>query len=322
MVKSSNLITNSEYEYERIFGQNCHQSEIYDELSDLLYSVYEGVNVCIFAYGNTGSGKTYTIFGGHKEEDKGLLPRTLANIKDRIGSSPHIQYSIRYCFSELYNDRLFDLQDDSKTELEYFRMKELKAGSGELISRLLALVQEAKKKRTTGKTEMNASSSRSHAFFQFEISSVEDLPNQKVEKRGTVTFVDLAGSEKINEGVADKVRRAEVLFINKSLSSLRDVLIALSNHESYIPYRNSRLTMLLQDYLANDSKTFIIVNVCSTNKYYHQTKSSLEFAKSIPKIVNQYALRRNVLITPKVEPEDDSPKAERVFPDLPRPKLE
>ena len=109
MVKSSNLITNNEYEYERIFGQSSRQSEVYNELSDLLYSVYEGMNVCIFAYGNTGSGKTYTIFGGQKEEEKGLLPRTLENIKERIESTPHTQYSIRYCFSELYSDRLFDL---------------------------------------------------------------------------------------------------------------------------------------------------------------------------------------------------------------------
>lgn len=322
MVKSSNLITNNEYEYERIFGQSSRQSEVYNELSDLLYSVYEGMNVCIFAYGNTGSGKTYTIFGGQKEEEKGLLPRTLENIKERIESTPHTQYSIRYCFSELYSDRLFDLQDDSRTELEGFKMKELKASTGDMITRLMVLVQEAKKKRTTGKTEMNSCSSRSHAFFQFEISSVEDFPNRKVEKKGTITFIDLAGSEKINEGAADRLRRAEVLFINKSLSSLRDVLIALSNHESYIPYRNSKLTMLLQDYLANDSKTFIIVNVCSSNKYYHQTKSSLEFARSIPKIVNQYALRRNVLVTPKIEPDEDSPRLKRAFPDLPRPKLE
>lgn len=322
MVKSTNLVTKHLYQFERIFGQDSRQSEIYEELSCLLHSVYEGVNVCIFAYGNTGSGKTYTIFGGQKEEEKGLLPRTLANIQNKIAASPELQFSVRYCFSELYNDRLFDLQDDGKVELDSFRMKDLKAEPGELIGRLTALVQEAKKKRTTSRTEMNASSSRSHAFFQFEVSSAEKQATRTIEKRGTVTFIDLAGSEKISEGGSDKARKAEVVFINKSLSSLRDVLAALSKDEAHIPFRNSRLTTLLQDYLANDSKTFVIVNVCSSNKYFHQTKGSLEFAKAIPKIENKFELRRNVTITPKAEHDEDSPSVERVFPAIPRPRLE
>lgn len=317
MVKSSNIITNIEYCYEKVFKNSASQSDVYSDLSDLLYGAYEGMNVCIFTYGNTGSGKTYTIFGGDRPGEQGLLPRTVSNIKERLLETHNrIEYDIKYGFSELYNDKLYNLLKEGREEIDGFVMERL-VDPKRNVSKLMSLVNIAKKKRTIGKTDMNETSSRSHSFFQFEITSKEDVGHEIIEKVGTITFIDLAGSEKVGEtaGVVGREKKSEVLFINKSLSSLRDVLIALSTKESYIPFRNSKLTSLLQKYLGHDAKTFIIVNVCSSYKYYHQTKSSLEFAKSIPKIENKHGIKRHVITTPKmdIEEQDISNALERAL---------
>lgn len=277
-------------------------------MRDIIFSAFEGYHSSVFAYGNTGSGKTYTIFGGEKDRDTnmGLIPRALREIQERINTTPNTQFTVSYGFSELYLDKLYNLLSDSKeTDSQQIKLIKLKS-TKDIVTPLSAMIKTAKKRRVTAKTEINNYSSRSHAFFQFKIVSKEDTGTDIIEKMGTITFVDLAGSEKMTEQMLEQQKKKENLFINKSLTSLRDVLIALANRESHIPYRNSKLTSLLQPYLGQEARTLIVVNICPNPSYYYQTKNSLEFAKAIPRITNPEGFRKNVLVTPKFEWTEDA----------------
>lgn len=296
------------------------QKKVYEEVKDVIFSAFEGYHVSIFAYGNTGSGKTHTIFGGENPENQGLIPRTLKDIQELIDGSPKTEFTISYGFSELYLDKLYSLMEDQKTvETQGFKLKKLK-DTKNIVSTLMALVKAAKRRRVTGKTEMNHLSSRSHAFFQFKIISKEETETSVIEKMGSITFIDLAGSEKITDPAVNKEKKQENLFINKSLTSLRDVLIALANEEAHVPYRNSKLTTLLQPYLGQEAKSMVVVNICQTENYFYQTKSSLDFAKAIPRIKSNTGFRKNMVVTPKfdwsvsafAEKEEDEERMDRV----------
>lgn len=301
IMKSSNHGFVHTYDFDTILNDTVTQRDVYDEVRDVIFSAFDGFHVSVFAYGNTGSGKTHTIFGGDKPEDQGLIPRALKQIQEHIDGTPNTEFTISYGFSELYLDKLYNLMDEHKTiETQGFKLRKLK-DTKNIVNSLLAHMKAAKKRRVTGRTEVNNYSSRSHAFFQFKIISKEDNQINIIEKMGSITFIDLAGSEKIVDSAVNFEKKQENIFINKSLTSLRDVLIALANQEPHIPYRNSKLTTLLQPYLGQEAKSLVIVNLCQNESYYYQTKSSMDFAKAIPRIKSTTGFRRNVIITPKYE---------------------
>ena len=300
-LKSQNQISEIRYDFQRIFGPTASQSEVYDELSDIIGDMFDGFNISIFSYGNTGSGKTFTIFGDDDKQSQGLIPRTLSYLQSHIEANPKVEYVVSYSFTELYNDKLYSLLDNSRRELLGITSEPLKS-TANLKSILMSKLLQAKKRRMTSGNDINDRSSRSHVFFTFQVRSKEVRQDDVLEKFGTVTFVDLAGSEKLTEStMSDKMRLAENKFINKSLTCLRDVLTALAKDEVHIPYRNSKLTTILQDYLGHDAKTVVIVNIFDNQKYYFQTKNSLDFANQIPKIINAHGIRRQVACTPKQE---------------------
>jgi kinesin family member C1 len=236
----------------------------------------------------------------------GLIPRALREIQERINTTPNTKFTVSYGFSELYLDKLYNLLNESK-ESDGQQMKLIKLrDTKDIVTPLSAMIKSAKKRRVTARTDANNFSSRSHAFFQFKIVSKEDTGVDIVERMGTITFVDLAGSEKMSEVLLEPQKKKENLFINKSLTSLRDVLIALANKEAHIPYRNSKLTQILQPYLGQEAKTLIVVNICPNSSYYYQTKNSLDFAKAIPRIKNPDGFRKNLVVTPKFEWKEDA----------------
>lgn len=297
-IKSSNSQVSQTYDFDHILGEQSSQADVYVELKDLIFSIFEGHDASVFAYGNTGTGKTYTIFGGDKPADQGLIPRALKEIQERMSTSSKMKFIVSYGFFELYLDKLYNLLDEHRsTETQTLKLTKLK-DTKDIVTSLLGLMRSAKRRRATAKTSVNNYSSRSHAFFLFKIISVEDTGSEIIERMGTLTFADLAGSEKLTE--VDVQKKKENLFINKSLTSLRDVLIALANKEQHVPYRNSKLTSLLQPFLGQNARTFIVVNVSSNPKYYFQTKSSLDFAKAIPRIKYEMGFKRNVVVTPKL----------------------
>ena len=226
-------------------------------------------------------------------------------------------------------ETIFEFKSQSR-ELHAFEMNKVPTAA-DLSDYLMKLMNQAKKSRMTNKTDMNNHSSRSHAFFQFCICSSTTEQDKVIDKMGTITFVDLAGSEKTDKQAFDqKNKRLENISINKSLTALRDVLVALSKKDPHIPYRNSKLTSLMQSYLGQDAKSLIIINLCANSKYFYQTKNSLDFGQAIPKICNGNGLKRNIQVTPKHEwsepkfqiTEESAPRADSYprKPSYPAPK--
>ncbi|XP_046403786.1 kinesin-like protein KIN-14M isoform X2 [Ischnura elegans] len=297
-----------EFNFDRVFPPEATQEEVFQEARDLIECALDGYNVCICAYGQTGSGKTHTILGGGTEETCGLAPRTfsllfeLSNGGSSGGNSlrPAITRDLTVSVSilELYNERLIDLlRIDGTGEAEQLEI--CRSGGeigGEVWVRgakrvnvsdancLCSLVQQAVAHRRTASTGMNAVSSRSHLLISLNIQATCSVTGSV--SRGKISLLDLAGSERASRTGATDDRLREAGAINKSLSALGDVIYALATGQSFIPYRNSKLTMLMQDCLGGNAKTLMFVNVSPSASRVDETLTSLVYASRVKHITN------------------------------------
>ncbi len=251
------------------------------------------------SYGQTGAGKTYTMLGG-EGVDRGLLPRTTQMMFERARDLERYNYSVSFsiCFGEIYNDKMTDLLTG----------KEIKLINESCLSRLNIMIapvnslkmleqkiEVARNKRSTAKTQANECSSRSHAIYNIQLEITNKSKKKLTPKRGTITIVDLAGSEKLDHSKTEGKTEAERIGINKSLTGLRSVISALNLKQKHIPYKDSKLTQVLENYLGKDSKTLVIINVAPCDSYWSQTKSSLEFGKDLKACKNQAVIRQQNL---------------------------
>lgn len=256
------------FQFDKVFDDSVKQATVFAEVSDLVQSSLDGFRVCIFSYGQTGSGKTHTMTGSHQGEDRGLISRSVEQIIDRINFMKSSGWTVRATYSmlEVYNETLIDLlaADSTKGTMssaniklqismqndrvvvknlteEVMRSDSVEEG----LSQLEDILQRANSMRATASTAMNAVSSRSHALFFMNIDA-KHVDGTCVQ--GGLRLVDLAGSERLaRTGTqSDAARLRETVNINKSLSCLGDVFLGLSKKSAHIPYRNSKLTMLLQ----------------------------------------------------------------------------
>ncbi|XP_033753860.1 kinesin-like protein KIFC3 isoform X2 [Pecten maximus] len=287
------------FEVDRVFTETSSQTEVFNEVQSLVTSCIDGYNVCIFAYGQTGSGKTYTMEG--PPEDAGINQRALQELfRETSTRGCDWTYKITVTVLEIYNEVIRDLLtsgDDSSAKLDVkmntdgqlyvpgLCVKEVR--SVEEVNKVFATGQ---KNRATATTNMNEHSSRSHALLCVTVSGVNKTTN--VQSTGKLNLVDLAGSERVSKSGADGTRLKEAQSINKSLSSLGDVIHALRSKQSHVPYRNSRLTYLLQDSLGGDSKTLMIVQVAPVEKNLSETVCSLNFAQRVRTVELGQASRR------------------------------
>lgn len=200
-----------------------------------MLSVVNGQSICIFAYGPTGTGKTFTMMGNGSFNYRGLAPRILEKIFTLIDENSQIgiESKLQIELFEIYNEKIRSLQEN----------EENLSNEVESIVEAFKLLQKAMDKRIVKKTEKNDESSRSHLIFKLSVFS-KDQVSQKVSE-GSLILVDLAGSERLNESKTTGESLKETQFINKSLSSLGDVMHALYKKEKYVPFRNSKLTLLL-----------------------------------------------------------------------------
>ncbi|XP_069113930.1 kinesin-like protein KIFC3 isoform X2 [Argopecten irradians] len=287
------------FEVDRVFTETSTQIEVFNEVQSLVTSCIDGYNVCIFAYGQTGSGKTYTMEG--PPDDAGINQRALRELfRETSSRGCDWTYKITVTVLEIYNEVIRDLltpTDDTTTKLDIkmntdgqlyvpgLCIKQVK--SVEDVNKVFAMGQ---KNRATATTNMNEHSSRSHALLCVTVSGVNKTTN--VQSTGKLNLVDLAGSERVSKSGADGTRLKEAQSINKSLSSLGDVIHALRSKQSHVPYRNSRLTYLLQDSLGGDSKTLMIVQVAPVEKNLSETVCSLNFAQRVRTVELGQASRR------------------------------
>ncbi|XP_011504873.1 PREDICTED: kinesin-like protein KIF3B [Ceratosolen solmsi marchali] len=282
------------FSFDSVYDWNSSQQDIYEEtVRPLVSSVLDGFNGTIFAYGQTGTGKTYTMEGSKNHIDKrGIISRSFEQIYTQIGRSKNIQYLVRASYLEIYQEEIRDLlhQDQNlrfelkeKPDTGIF-VKDLSSSVCKNAEEIQHLMNIGNQNRTIGATNMNEHSSRSHAIF---IITIEMGDNCGI-RVGRLNLVDLAGSERQSKTGSSGERLKEASKINLSLSALGNVISALVDGKtSHVPYRDSKLTRLLQDSLGGNSKTIMIANIGPASYNYDETLTTLRYASRAKSIKNK-----------------------------------
>jgi hypothetical protein len=279
--------------YDRVFGDNATQEDVFDDTRYLVQSAVDGYNVCIFAYGQTGSGKTFTIYGS--DSNPGLTPLATSELfKILHRDSTKYSFSLKAYMVELYQDTLIDLLlpkqakrlklDIKKDSKGMVSVENVTVVSISTYDELKNIIKKGSEQRHTTGTLMNEQSSRSHLILSVIIEST-NLQTQSVA-RGKLSFVDLAGSERVKKSGSSGNNLKEAQSINKSLSALGDVISALSSGSQHIPYRNHKLTMLMSDSLGGNAKTLMFVNISPAGSNLDETYNSLTYASRVRSIIN------------------------------------
>jgi len=287
------------FSYDNVFAPDCAQEKIYEESAfSLVESVVEGYNGTIFAYGQTGCGKTFTMMGVPDNDTlKGVIPRTFSHIIKIIDSSKDKNFLVRCSYIEIYNEEIRDLLSDNvKAKLELKEstdkgvfIKDLNMNIVKSTSEMEKYMNLGNNSRTTGETLMNKDSSRSHSIFSIyvEVSQKDEKGNDRFTA-GKLNLVDLAGSERQSKTGATGDRLKEANKINLSLSALGNVISALvDGKSSHVPYRDSKLTRLLQDSLGGNTKTVMIAAVSPADYNYDETLGTLRYASRAKNIQNK-----------------------------------
>lgn len=289
------------------FCCSATQTNIYGEVvRSLVSSVLEGFSCCVFAYGQTGTGKTFTMegvrntTGGDKamlaaenDELEGIIPRAFDQIWFSIDRSENMNFLVAVSYLEIYMEELRDLlKPNGHKPLELREHEQFGVHVPNLhsvlcknVDDMLNIMAQGNKNRTIGRTNMNEHSSRSHAIFMIKIEMC-DLNTNKV-KVGKLNLIDLAGSERQSKTGATAERLKEASKINRALSSLGNVISALAENSPHIPYRDSKLTRLLQDSLGGNSKTIMIANIGPSSYNYNETLTTLRYAQRAKTIQNK-----------------------------------
>lgn len=280
------------FKFNKVFGPDATQAEVFSDTQPLIRSVLDGYNVCIFAYGQTGSGKTYTMSGpsGPHEEDWGVNYRALNdlfNLSQNRRSS--IMYEVAVQMVEIYNEQVRDLltNDGSQRKLGIMSTSQPNglavpdASMHPVTSTedVLELMDIGLKNRAIGATALNERSSRSHSVVTVHVRG-KDLKTG-IPLHGNLHLVDLAGSERVDRSEATGDRLKEAQHINKSLSALGDVIFALAQKSPHVPYRNSKLTQVLQSSLGGQAKTLMLVQLNPDVNSYSESLSTLKFAERV-----------------------------------------
>ncbi|GLB34934.1 putative kinesin-domain-containing protein [Lyophyllum shimeji] len=326
------------YPFDLVFGPEADQAMIYHEVvSPMLEEVLMGYNCTLFAYGQTGTGKTYTMQGdlnptpmGNPSPDAGMIPRVLFRLFHHLETSKS-DYSVKVSYIELYNEELRDLlandlpapngttqpmgmaskdankiadsglkifDDVNKRGVTIQGLEEITVKDSQAA---LALLRKGSHRRQIAATKFNDHSSRSHSVFSITVHVKEpSIAGEDLLKVGKLNLVDLAGSENIGRSGAENKRAREAGMINQSLLTLGRVINALVDKASHIPYRESKLTRLLQDSLGGRTKTCIIATVSPARSNMEETLSTLDYAIRAKSIKNKPELNqrttRNSLI--------------------------
>ncbi|EQL03048.1 hypothetical protein G6O67_000735 [Ophiocordyceps sinensis] len=285
------------FTFDRVFDMGCKQQDIFDfSIRSTVDDILNGYNGTVFAYGQTGAGKSYTMMGSNIDDEvgRGVIPRIVEQIFASIMSSPGtIEYTVRVSYMEIYMERIRDLLAPQNENLPIHEEKNRGVYVKGLLEIYVSSVQEVYEvmrrggnARAVAATNMNQESSRSHSIFVITITQKNVETGSA--KSGQLFLVDLAGSEKVGKTGASGQTLEEAKKINKSLSALGMVINALTDGKSsHIPYRDSKLTRILQESLGGNSRTTLIIN-CSPSSYNDaETLSTLRFGTRAKSIKNK-----------------------------------
>jgi len=289
--------------FDKVLKPNCTQDYVYSAAAkSIVKDVLSGYNGTIFAYGQTSSGKTHTMEGVIGDPGlQGIIPRIVNDIFNHIyGMEENLEFHIKVSYFEIYLDKIRDLLDPSKVNLAVHEDKNksvyVKGATERFVSspeEVLEVIEEGKSNRHIAVTNMNEHSSRSHSVFLINVKQ-ENLENQK-KLSGKLYLVDLAGSEKVSKTGAEGTVLDEAKNINKSLSALGNVISALADgNKTHIPYRDSKLTRILQESLGGNAKTTIVICASPASFNESETKSTLDFGKRAKTIKNVVAVNEEL----------------------------
>ncbi|CAL9127939.1 unnamed protein product [Musa acuminata var. zebrina] len=300
------------FTFDKVFGPKTQQGMTYvHAVAPLVNDVLEGFNCTVFAYGQTGTGKTYTMEGStkpkgqHLSVDAGVIPRAVRHIFDTL-EGRKADYSMKVTFLELYNEEITDLlateeQTRPAEDRQRKQISLMEDGKGGAVIRgleevavysvdeIYSLLERGSAKRRTADTLLNKQSSRSHSVFSITIHVKEaTIGNDELIKCGRLNLVDLAGSENISRSGAREGRAREAGEVNKSLLTLGRVITSLAEHSSHIPYsRDSKLTRLLRESLGGRAKTCIIATISPSAHSLEETLNTLDYACRAKNIKNK-----------------------------------
>ncbi|RNA39812.1 kinesin KIF11 [Brachionus plicatilis] len=317
--RNSSISSTKTFTFDKVFGMESKQIDVYNQVvRPVVKEVLEGYNCTIFAYGQTGTGKTFTMEGDYSqlndstwEDDPnvGIIPRSVSHLFTLLSSMPHCEYSVKISYMELYNEELTDLLGDSSLEKEEkLKIYDDPGRKGSVIvskleevnvqnkNQVFKILQKGADRRQKASTLMNNQSSRSHSIFTITVF-IKDraIEGEEIIKVGKLNLVDLAGSENIERSGATGKRAAEAGKINKSLTTLGRVITALVQHSDHIPYRESNLTRLLQDSLGGRTKTTIIATVSPALCNLEETLSTLDYAHKAKSIRNKPEINQKLV---------------------------
>lgn len=299
------LINNQQENWKFKFNEFLHnatQEEVYDISSqEIVHNVLEGYNGTILAYGQTGAGKTYTMSGGAQNyKFRGVIPRAVSQVFHEIYSKPELAYVVKVSFTEIYNELIYDLlsatppseqngnlmiQDDYKYGISVKGLTQVLCNSEE---EALNQLFEGESNRTVAEHKLNKSSTRSHCVYTLHLECRSRVESSEKVMFSKLNLVDLAGSERIKKTGSEGLTLTEANFINKSLSYLEQVVIALSEKgRDHVPYRQSKLTYMLKDSIGGNSKTLMIANIWPEPDHMEETISTLRFATRMMRVSNE-----------------------------------
>ncbi|GKU98736.1 hypothetical protein SLEP1_g11693 [Rubroshorea leprosula] len=267
--------------FDHAFGPQSTNLDVYQKcISTIISGVVQGLNATVFAYGSTGSGKTYTMVG--TRDDPGLMVLSLHTVFDLIKSDKSSdEFEVTCSYLEVYNEVIYDLLEKSSGPLELREDPE----QGLIVhsaDKILELLNLGNSRRKTESTEANATSSRSHAVLEINVRRKQRNKYRNQVMRGKLALVDLAGSERASETNSGGQKLRDGANINRSLLALANCINALGKQQkkglAYVPYRNSKLTRILKDSLSGNSQTVMVATVSPANSQYHHTVNTLKYA--------------------------------------------
>ncbi|KAL4224354.1 Kinesin-like protein kif22 [Mactra antiquata] len=310
-----NVKENIQYDFSAVYGMESTQLQVYtDCVKPLLPKTLNGQNVSIFAYGPTGAGKTHTMLG--TSTNPGIIPRVINGLFEEIEENKKTdtedwKYKVTFSFLEIYNEKVQDLLEPSGSDLPIRENADKNILIPGLARKEIHNFEEfknafgpASNNRTVAATKLNEHSSRSHSIVQLTIT--KSKPCRTLH--GKMYLIDLAGSEDNRRTGNQGIRLKESGAINKSLFSLGEVVDAINSGLPRIPYRNSKLTRLLQDSIGGTCHSVMITNIAPEEKYYYDTYCTLNFATKSKKIVNNTVVRETVGIVKPL------PQVKKVLP--------
>lgn len=287
------------FTFDSVYDWNSKQIDLYDEtFRPLVDSVLLGFNGTIFAYGQTGTGKTYTMEGVRDDiERRGVIPNSFEHIFTHISRSQNQQYLVRASYLEIYQEEIKDLLSKDQTRRLELRerpdtgvyVKDLSSFVTKSVREIERVMNVGNQNRSVGATNMNEHSSRSHAIFVITVECSElDDDGENHIRVGKLNLVDLAGSERQTKTGAQGERLKEATKINLSLSALGNVISSLvDGRSSHIPYRDSKLTRLLQDSLGGNARTVMVANIGPASYNVEETLTTLRYSNRAKNIKNK-----------------------------------